>query len=276
MSINMTNVGLEALRDVLLRGGTPPAAYYVAGLTAATDIRAGNVTAYTGVPRIAITNDASNWTNGTTNATDGASCSNTTRMESDPYDADTTISHLGLYTAASGGDLHWVFTLDSPQLIPNTKTLIVPVNKLVLKFKAPSPDIAMTDLGLEYARDRFVRGGAAQSTYHMGVLTAVSNARAGTVTEYTEVSRVAINADSGSWTEGITDATGAPCSNTNDLNTTAFLQDRAITHVGLFTAATSGSLHWIARLGAAANIPTGEVFPLAANRLTLRVSAPAT
>jgi len=110
------------------------------------------------------------------------------------------------------------------------------------------------------------------STLYVGLLTAVSDGEAGTVTEVTggSYARVAVTASNTEWS----DATGNN-GTTSNVNAVTFPQATAdwgtATHFGIFDAASSGNLLIYAALTTSRTITNGSTPSFAAGALTVQI-----
>jgi hypothetical protein len=115
---SLTNLAENKLVDAVFRGQAlgAPATFYVALFTAAADCEAATVTEVSGgsYARVAVTSSLANWAGtqsaGSTTASSGTG-GQTSNNGSISFPAPTanwgTVTHFGLYSASSGGDL-WI------------------------------------------------------------------------------------------------------------------------------------------------------------------------
>lgn len=110
------------------------------------------------------------------------------------------------------------------------------------------------------------------STLYVGLLTAVSDGEAGTVTEVTggSYARVAVTASNTEWLD-----TSGNNGTTSNVNAVTFPQATAdwgtATHFGIFDAASSGNLLIYAALTTSRTITNGSTPSFAAGALTVQI-----
>ena len=110
------------------------------------------------------------------------------------------------------------------------------------------------------------------TTLYVGLMTAVSDGEAGTITEVTggSYARVAVTANSSNWSDAT--ANNGTTSNVNAVTFPAATADwGTVTHFGIFDAASAGNLLVYSALTASRNITNGSTPSFAAGALTVQV-----
>lgn len=255
-----------------------PAAVYIGLLTAVTDAEAGTVTEVTGgsYARQQIAQADAQWSAPATINDGGTDWREITNVNVLTFPTATanwgTITHFGVYDAATGGNLLGVVAFGSSRTINNSDTLSIGAGLLKLRMAG-----ALTNFGRDRVLNGWFRTLAAYkpAAIHLGLLTAVADALAGTVTEVTGGSygRQAITQADAQWNAPANSSGAQQITNVNAINFPSSGAATAnwgnISHFGVYDAGTGGNLLMVSAVDNVRTINSGDTGQVAAGILRI-------
>jgi hypothetical protein len=264
---NLTDYGENRFADMVRgQGLTFPASWRFAPLSAASDSALTEITG-SGIARAALTRNLTNFS-GTQGAGTTLASSGTSRTTSNNVDIDMgiapgavgTMTHVGLFDAASGGNCWAYAQLGTPVVTAAAVALLVPAGSLAFTLGLSG---GPTDYLINLLLDKFLRGQA--FTYPSSVWLApyvAGGAEVGGGVGYSRLElESTLTALSGTQAPGTTSAssgTGGRISNNNPLvfaDPTGTWGD--IDRLGVFDASSAGNELWRAALATTKSIGVG-------------------
>lgn len=279
---NLTDYGENKLVDMLRGEGlTLPASWRVVALSAANDAAVTEVSG-SGVVRAAVARTLDNWAGtqaiGSTLASSGSSKTTSNNLLIDMGTATTsvgTITHVGLFDAASGGNCWMYSPLHTPIVTSNGVAVQIPIGQLTFSLSASG---SMRDYLVNKLIDLIFRGEAYSypSSVFLGAMKTTDDEVGGGV-GYERFELVcSMDELSGTQSSGTTSASSGTSGRTSNNNVIQFASPTSswgdIDRLPVFDAGSGGNELWRQALAATKSIAPGFALTFQPNNLAFTLA----
>ncbi|MEO1208897.1 MAG: hypothetical protein AAFX78_05065 [Cyanobacteria bacterium J06638_20] len=245
---------------------TPPTNWHVIPVTAVADADAGSVTEASGVSRVSVANNSTSFPNasGTTTVTKTTGI----EVETTNLGSTQTVVGIAIFDAATGGNCWVVIELSASVEITSGNPYTIPIGGITITSNPGSPHQNLTTFAIARILDSAFGGAALNppTTYHFAVLTAISDAAAGTGTQATGVARVGYANNDTTFPDATGTATVVKTTGI-DFQTAAFGTTQTIVGVALWDSGSGGNCWAMRSLNTPRQVQAGNPFKIAAGDL---------
>lgn len=262
--MGLTTYAREQIANSVFGGATltPPANWHFVPVTAITDVSAGTVTEASGVSRVSVTNNSTNFPNASGTST--VTKSNDSEIATANFGSTLTVVGISIWDASTSGNCWVVDALSASVEITSGSPYTIPVGGFELRANPGSPYANLTNFALKKIMDCLFGGAAlgAPATWHFAPLTAIADAAAGSGTVASGVARVGYTNNSTTFPNA-TGTTTVAKSNGVALQTANFGSTLTVVGNALYDAGTGGNAWYMRSLQTNRQVPSGSPYQVA-------------